>query len=246
MQSNVDKIAEAGSERGQLSTEEAAKVIENGEKIQEKITGSECKKYKKLIPYHDMICKYMSEGIHQAEIIRKIRAQGYSGGKSAAEYYIKSLREKYKIDIPQRTSTPSLQPPGIKIGQEVLVKKELMERIWMGKGFTAEEKDILNRTHPGLLYAEICVRNFKKIFDEKNIALLHLFIEKYACCTIKKLSDFSRGLLKDIDAVENAVTSKKSNGFVEGTNSRIKMIKRTMFGRCGLTLLSAKLMFRKW
>ena len=32
-----------------------------------------------------------------------------------------------------------------------------------------------------------------------------------------------------------------SNGFVEGTNSKLKMIKRTMYGRCGKELLAAKL-----
>ena len=32
----------------------------------------------------------------------------------------------------------------------------------------------------------------------------------------KEFSSFARGLLKDIDAVENAVASPLSNGFVEG------------------------------
>ncbi|MBQ3414356.1 MAG: transposase, partial [Clostridia bacterium] len=36
--------------------------------------------------------------------------------------------------------------------------------------------------------------------------------------------------------------SDLSNGFVEGTNSKLKMIKRTMYGRCGKKLLAAKLM----
>ena len=46
-----------------------------------------------------------------------------------------------------------------------------------------------------------------------------------------------------IDAVENAVAYDYSNGFVEGTNSRLKMIKRTMYGRCGRQLLEAKLRY---
>ena len=33
----------------------------------------------------------------------------------------------------------------------------------------------------------------------------------------------------------------QSNGFVEGTNSKLKMIKRTMYGRSGKELLAAKL-----
>lgn len=60
--------------------------------------------------------------------------------------------------------------------------------------------------------------------------------------SIKELASFANGLSKDIDAIENAVASELSNGFVEGTNSKLKMIKRTMYGRCSRKLLEAKLM----
>lgn len=50
-------------------------------------------------------------------------------------------------------------------------------------------------------------------------------------------------LKRDMDAVENAVAYDYSNGFVEGTNSRLKMIKRTMYGRCRKQLLEAKLRY---
>ena len=59
---------------------------------------------------------------------------------------------------------------------------------------------------------------------------------------IKQIADFIKGLIKDQEAVENAVTSPYSNGFVEGTNSKLKMVKRTMYGRCRRQLLAVKLM----
>ncbi|WP_425458205.1 transposase [Blautia producta] len=37
---------------------------------------------------------------------------------------------------------------------------------------------------------------------------------------------------KDLSAVENSVFSPLSNGFVEGTNSKLKMVKRTMYEGC--------------
>ena len=52
------------------------------------------------------------------------------------------------------------------------------------------------------------------------------------------------GLEKDIDAVWDAVSSPLSKGFVEGMNSKLKMVKRTMYGRCCRRLLAAKLMLR--
>ena len=73
---------------------------------------------------------------------------------------------------------------------------------------------------------------------------LYLFIERYKVSGIKEIASFARGLEKDIYAVENAVASNLSNGFVEGTNSKLKMVKRTMYGRCSKELLEAKLMYR--
>ena len=73
---------------------------------------------------------------------------------------------------------------------------------------------------------------------------LYLFIERYSQSDIAEFRTFARGLFRDIDAVENAVASSLSNGFVEETNNKLKMIKRTMFGRCNPKLLSAKLMLQ--
>lgn len=80
---------------------------------------------------------------------------------------------------------------------------------------------------------------------KKNMPLLYLFIERYMNAGVKELASFANGLSKDIQAVENAVASRLSNGFVEGTNNKIKMVKRTMYGRCGKELLSAKLMYEQ-
>lgn len=62
---------------------------------------------------------------------------------------------------------------------------------------------------------------------------------------ISEISSFTRGLLRDIEAIENSICSDLSNGFVEGTNSKLKMIKRTMYGKCSQKLLAAKLMLCK-
>ena len=72
--------------------------------------------------------------------------------------------------------------------------------------------------------------------------LLYSFLDKYRDTDIKLIADFIKGLIKDQEAIENAVSSPHSNGFVEGTNNKLKMVKRTMYGRCICQLLAAKLM----
>lgn len=79
----------------------------------------------------------------------------------------------------------------------------------------------------------------------RKYLLLYLFVEKYSKSALKPLKSFADGLRRDIEAIENAVAYEYSNGFVEGTNSRLKMIKRTMYGRCGKRLLEAKLRYMR-
>ena len=98
-------------------------------------------------------------------------------------------------------------------------------------------------TYPKIRELFACIRDFREIFLRKSMPLLYLFIERYKSSELKDIACFAKGLEKDITAVENAVASPLSNGFVEGTNSKLKMIKRTMYGRCSKQLLEAKLMY---
>ena len=56
------------------------------------------------------------------------------------------------------------------------------------------------------------------------------------------LAPFARGLLRDIDAVRAALTLPWSTGPVEGKINKLKLIKRSMYGRAGLDLLRARIM----
>ena len=245
MPSPVDKTENEEEETGSLST-----ITQNPpsdtQPCPTDIIIEKRRKYQDIVCYRDYVIKCLKDGIHQAEIVRKLWARGYTGCKSNAEYYIKSVREENGItgvkylDLHQRKQTA-----GLTLNETRITEKELMERIWMGKGFTSEEREALNKSHPTLLKLECCVRKFKEIFETKNMAKLYLFIIEYTNSSMKRIAGFAKGLQKDIEAVENAVASEISNGFVEGTNNRVKMIRRMSFGRCGRVLLSAKLICRK-
>ena len=58
-----------------------------------------------------------------------------------------------------------------------------------------------------------------------------MFIDKFSNSEVSKIKSFAKGLSRDLDTIENAVAYPFSNGFVEGTNSKLKMVKRTMYGR---------------
>jgi transposase len=51
------------------------------------------------------------------------------------------------------------------------------------------------------------------------------------------LHAFVRGLRKDLDAVVAGLTLPYSNGPSEGANTKVKLLKRQMYGRGGFALL---------
>ena len=57
-----------------------------------------------------------------------------------------------------------------------------------------------------------------------------------------RTESFFRGIIRDFAVVRYAITHKESNGLVEGIINKIKLIKRTMYGRCSFELLRIKVL----
>ena len=241
----VDNTKQNEPNEGKLSSYETAVVppARKGEGKAKEKQG----KYKDLAEYHDFIIEQLKEEVHQAAIIRCLWEKGYQGSRASANDYIKQVREKNGITASRYKSKGQKKAvSGIRICGRELTEKELMKYIWQGKEIPFEEREAIRESHPNLLRTRNFVKRFKKIFKEKNMPDLYLLIKEYRESPIKRLSRFVQGMESDLEAIENAVASEKSNGFVEGINNKIKMIKRIMFGRSGQLLLAAKLMFQKW
>lgn len=71
---------------------------------------------------------------------------------------------------------------------------------------------------------------------------LACWLDEAAC---GPLAAFARGLRKDQPAVAAALSLPWSNGQTEGHITRLKLLKRQMFGRAKLDLLRARLLGSK-
>ncbi|TBO42633.1 transposase [Pedobacter kyonggii] len=103
----------------------------------------------------------------------------------------------------------------------------------------ADDKDFLKllfEKYPQMKKMEKLVKGFKNLFKTKKDGTLKTWIEEVfeSDCG---LNNFAKNLLKDYDAVNNAVITNISNGQVEGQVNRIKTIKRKMYGKAGFQLL---------
>lgn len=128
---------------------------------------------------------------------------------------------------------------------DYITREGVFKHMWMDVSLTDLHECYIYSKFSNLCELHICIREFRNIFKKKLVVLLYLFINKYKKSKIKELCSFAKGLENDLDAVENAVAYDYSNGFVEGTNSRLKMIKRTMYGKCNRELLEVKLRYMR-
>lgn len=195
--------------------------------------------------FYDYVIKSLNAGISRKDVYRSILAKGYKGGQTAAYDFMNKIIERFQIDIAvyKSSSAEAVQKKKELQKYDHISRSGVFRFLWMGAELTGNHKACLLQTYPKLRELMACIREFREIYEKKNMALLYLYIGKYKTSELKEIARFATGLEKDLDAVENSVASTLSNGFVEGTNSKLKMVKRTMYGRCSKLLLAAKLMY---
>lgn len=88
------------------------------------------------------------------------------------------------------------------------------------------------------------VRDFAELLTpgEGNADALSHWIAEVRADDLPHLHAFTRGLDRDRDAVNAALTLPYSNGPTEGVNTKAKRIARQMHGRAGFTLLRHRIL----
>ena len=92
---------------------------------------------------------------------------------------------------------------------------------------------------PRLQAAAEQIRGFAAIVRARDPAALKPWLEAAAA---SELGGFVAGLRQDEAAVHAAIGEPWSNGSVEGQVNRLKLIKRSMYGRAGLDLLRQRVL----
>ena len=95
---------------------------------------------------------------------------------------------------------------------------------------------------PELRAASAQVRAFAAMLTQLTGHDLPQWISDARDAALPGISSFAKGLEQDLEAVTNGLTLPWSSGPVEGRVNHIKMIKRQMFGRAGLSLLRKRVL----
>lgn len=114
-----------------------------------------------------------------------------------------------------------------------------------GHKLTDEDKTELRRVLDRcatLRQVDQLVSDFAGMTRHRQGRHLDTWIVQATSSGIPAIAGFADGLLKDYDAVRNGLTLEHSSGAVEGNVNRIKMIKRTMYGRANFDLLRRRVL----
>jgi len=90
---------------------------------------------------------------------------------------------------------------------------------------------------PSLVEAREIIAAFQAMVRKKSLAELDAWLEKARSGLV---ASFANGIIKDKAAVSAAITSPRSNGQTEGQITKLKLVKRQMYGRGKLDLLQAR------
>jgi len=86
------------------------------------------------------------------------------------------------------------------------------------------------------------VHTFQRMVRNKQPKKLKPWLTNVLESGIEAFVSFAKGIVKDFEAVENALSMPWSNGQTEGQVNRLKFIKRQMYGRANFDLLRRRVL----
>lgn len=192
-----------------------------------------------LDPFKDYLQQRHAGGCHNAtKLFRELRTRGYSGGLTIVKDYLRNLRQATPSQVTANTSKMVRLPAPKTLAWWLLCDP---------KELKSEQETVVSTLLsrlPDLERAAQLAREGWQLFRERKQEVLKSWMAAVKGTGFGELKRFVKGLESDLQAVQNALRYPWNNGVTEGNVNRLKMIKRTMFGRANCDLLRAKVLYR--
>lgn len=170
-----------------------------------------------------------SEGCRNgAELWRRLQGQGFRGSLRVVSEWTTRRRRAEKATNQQLQKVPSAR---------TISRLMTTARDNLSKADTITIAAIEARV-PTLVEARMLVESFQAMVRKKLFADLDPWI---ATASLSLIASFASGIIRDKAAVRAAITEPWSNGQTEGQITKLKLVKRQMYGRAKIDLLQARL-----
>ena len=178
-------------------------------------------------------------GRNAAELHRELAGQGCRAGYDSVRRFLRRRLgstgrpgPRTNVVVPPAPPPPSARKLSFEFIRRVEDRKE-------------EEQVRLDRLRaaPVLQEGLALATEFAEMVRKESERPVAEWLDRAAQCVAAELRGFAEGLRQDEAAVGAALTEPWSNGPVEGQVNRLKVIKRQMYGRAGLQLLRARVLY---
>lgn len=191
-----------------------------------------------LDSYKGLIIKNINK--KTSEIYNILKENGYKKSYNSLNHYIKVKNLK----ISKEEHCPA--------NETVVITRQEIEKLLFNKSIkditedSKKQKAIIYflKNNPKIQNLIECVMEFRIAIFSTDTEKIIQWIEKV---NNSETSNYisTKNIQKELDAVLNNIQYPEySNGLVEGKNTKVKYIKRSMFGRCGFDLLRKKVLAR--
>lgn len=102
--------------------------------------------------------------------------------------------------------------------------------------------DILCQRDSLVAMAAALARDFAQMLRDREGGRLDAWITAATASEIAEVRRFALGLTKDYAAVQAGLTSEYSNGQTEGQTTRLKLVRRAMYGRGNFDLVQRRVL----
>jgi transposase len=199
-----------------------------------------------LDPYAHILQKHWDAGCHNTmQLWRDLQADGFVGSPRSVRKWVRLRR------VVPAASTPTKYLPASSGTAPITSPVELPSARQLSWLLVQEVDKLADDDIKMLKYiqqddlvarAYRLAQQFVKIVREHIHQSLEPWLASCVASAIPDLASFAIGLQSDFDAVLAALTTGWSNGQTEGQVNRLKMIKRTMYGRASFKLLRLKVL----
>jgi transposase len=174
-------------------------------------------------------------GRNSAELFRLLKAKGCQASYDAVRRYLnRKLGSSGRPGPRAHETKPPPQPrPTARKLSFALINPQKEAAV---SGILKTARDRVPRLNSALCLAE----ELAAMFRQSSAKPLADWLKEVAASEIGELRSFAESLRQDQAAVQAAMTDAWSNGPVEGHVNRLKVIKRSMYGRAGFDLLRAR------
>jgi transposase len=186
--------------------------------------------YRKTLvdPYRDHLRRRLAHNpdVPVTHLLADVRELGYPGSANLLVRYLNQGRAD-----PERTP-----PSPRRLTSWIMTRPENLP------AHHRRHLDDLTSSCPQMTALADRVREFAAILTQRRGHDLQAWITAVRGDELPALHTFVHGLRKDLPAVVAGLTLPYSNGPMEGTNTKVKLIKRQMYGRAGFALLRQRIL----